>query len=278
MMILKTKLGKLPGLLLGLAVSASPARALDRVACLRDLLPATERGRGQIKRAGLGEPFLANTLDIVIPARQGRQVTGFYLYRGTRAWFYDHAVNARAVRTRIRDLRFVASDGIYDLVAHPEGVETVSIPFLPEFDPMEKEAAGPVMLGSSILPVIGAFVSRPDREDTAYINPRTLVPDDLQAWARRHGGGRSPAAAQSTATAAASTEPLPTTILRLEATEMPTADLWRPLENELRARRAWVQTHNLDQQSFVVLTRAMAGACRDLRNGEIGPAIFKKEK
>jgi hypothetical protein len=97
------------------------------------------------------------------------------------------------------------------------------------------------MLGSSVLPVLGAIVSRPESYDFVYRNPEPML-------------GRSPANAPS----------LPVEMVALKTVSPKTQKrLWQPLYDELRLRKTWIKEHNLDEVTFKDLSRALDSSCRE---------------
>lgn len=249
-MISKTK--ALSGLVATLLAWPLSALALDPFTCLRDLMPFTTYGTLNVHRRGVEEPFLASDY-IVFPETERGRVTGFYVYSKTHAWHYD-AVAENSGSRPIRAL--TVTDRVLDLVAQPDGLRTVSIPYLPGFNPRESDKAGPAVLGASVLPVVGAVLSRPDRARAAYHSPASARESELRAWLGRHAG-RAPASEVS----------LERAIVKMIASAKRTdEELWRPLKAELQLRRDWIQNHNLDESTFKELTRAMRGSCADGRN------------
>lgn len=248
-MISKTKaLSRLVATLLAWPLSAS---AYDPYHCLRELMPFTSHGTLRLKRKGVEQPFMAANY-IVFPEVAGRAVSGFYVYAAGKAWYYD-SVMTPAGKLPIRGL--TVERGVLDLVAQPNGLETVSIPYLPGFAANENEKEGPAVLGSSVLPVVGAVFSRPARARAAYNSPADARESDLRSWMNRFGGARRPAADIS----------LERTITRLAVATKSEGELWRPLRAELDLRRHWIQNNNLDERTFRDLTRAMRGPCDDQR-------------
>jgi len=224
-----------------------PTHASDSYRCLRDLMPFTTHGTLRVQRKGVEQPFLAANY-IVFPEVANGVVTGFYVYGPNKAYFYD-AVAIGGARLPIKSLG--PDHGILDLTAQPNGLETVSIPFLPGFNPRESDKEGASVLGSTVLPVVGAVFSRPARARAAYNSPVEARENELRTFISRHGERRMPASELS----------LERTIIKMIPGER--ANLSRPLEAELALRRRWVQNHNLDESTFRELTRAMQNSCRE---------------
>src|SRR5262249_39548908 len=158
------------------------------------------------------------------------------------AAFYD-AVDKSGKVVHIGDLVFKKDEGVYELVAQPGGLETVTVQYLPGFRLVPSGRDGPVILGASVLPVIGAFVSRPVLDRTAYVDPKNINEMVIKKWMTERWEGRKPASVEDV--------PVHTTILKLKSVQAKaTEDLWKPLKAELKLRKAWIQTHNLDEQAF----------------------------
>lgn len=244
--------------LVGLRLEAS---AFDTFECVRDLLPVTDRASFQSKRQGVEEPFLLNDKYLVFPEVSNSTVSGFYFYGPKLAVFYDaiEIKGTRSVTRYIGDLVFRPKEGIYEMVAQPAGLETVTVSYLPGYQMSSSGRGGPVMLGSSVLPVIGAFVSRPAMNKSAYSNPSVANESDIKRWVAsrsKTSGGRTPAAADRLE--------VPKTIVRLKTLhEKPEDDLWRPLKQELKFRQDWIKTRNLDEKSFKQLNLIMEGSCKE---------------
>ena len=86
MMILKTRALNL--LFLFISVSAG-AEGFNTFDCLRDMMPLTERGSFQRQRVNVERPFMAGEKYMVFPEVIARKVTGFYVYDGKAAYYYD---------------------------------------------------------------------------------------------------------------------------------------------------------------------------------------------
>lgn len=238
----------------GLCAGPREAFAFDRFECLSQLLPVTDRGVFQPKRKGFEQPFPAgNGKYLIFPEVGDGMVTGFYIYDRGHAAYYD-MVERDGGAVKLTELR--TEGKVFDLVAQPDGLETVSIHFLPGYDPNDTDKNGPVMLGASILPVAGAFVSRPKQRKITYYDPSATRESEVKAWLHRHAGSRAPASVADM--------PIRHEILHLTTRAVKAEGaLWRPLDLELRLRRDWVKTRNLDDESFRALNRALQGGCRD---------------
>lgn len=112
------------------------------------------------------------------------------------------------------------------------------------------------MLGASVLPVVGAFVSRPDMTASAYTDPTSSSERDVKDWIVEKSGARSPASVEDVK--------INRTLVKLK-TQKPkrVSQLWEPLQAEYVLRRDWVKKNNLDEQSFRQLTRIMSTSCHD---------------
>jgi hypothetical protein len=262
MMTLKTSLLKAIGLALASALSSlAPAVAmaattntpLSRFECLREMLPITDRGSFQIHRKGFEAPFPIGEKYIVFPEVKTAKVTGFFVYDSNHAWYYDTIENA-GVRQAIAELQPETSTGILVLTAQPNGLETVSIPYLPSYNPRGTDKHGPVMLGSSVLPVVGAFVSRPQQRDISYFDPTVNTKAELKAWLSAHAlSRRSPAGVSEAG------EVGRTIVKMLTAHPKSENHAWDPVDMELKIRRDWVQNHNIDEQTFKKISRVIEG-------------------
>ncbi len=240
-----------------LLAEAQP-KTSDRFGCLRDLLPISEHASLIRKRKGFEAPFIINGGSYVaFPEVIKGRVSGFFFYDATGAWYYD-AVEKGSSKIAISDLQGLES-GILVLVAQPKGLETVAVRFLPGFSDKTSPRGGPVVLGASILPVVGAFVSRPDLKATAYYDPEKASEEGLKTWISDRRGVRAPAGSRVAGES-----------LKIERTILPLAvhrakkedELWRPLDEELRLRLEWLRSRNLDQRSFKEFVRLMEKSCR----------------
>lgn len=259
-MILKTN--RRNALILSVLLGAGPqASALTVFECVRDLLSVTDRASFATKRQGVEEPFLANDKFLVFPEVTNGTVSGFYFYGPDKVAVYYDAIEIKGSRTETRhigDLAFRAREGIFEMVAQPSGLETVTVPYLPGYQSNSSGRGGPVMLGASVLPVIGAFVSRPAMVKTKYHNPAENSETDVKRWIASHSMGqdRMPASLDKVT--------MNKTIVRLKTVATKEGeDLWRPLKHELKLRRDWIKTRNLDEQSFKKLSLIMEGSCKE---------------
>ena len=259
MMILKTNRLRLFAILLIPISYSGRVGALDTFACVRDLMPITEQAEFQSHRPGLERPFLPSPMYMVFPEVANATVTGFYIYAPAgKAWYYDavEAEESRSKRQLIADLKPEAPHFLLNLVAQPNGLETVSLLYLPGFGEMETTGEGPVMLGSSVLPVIGAFVSRPNSQlRLVYHNPADVGENDLKKWIYARSS-RKPAAVSEIE--------ITRKMMHLTTQKAKSHDqLWLPIQNELKLRKLWVQGHNLDEEAFHRLSEIMQTTCRE---------------
>lgn len=231
------------------------AGAFSSYECLRDLMPITDRATLQNKRQEVESPFLVSEKFIVFPEISNNTVSGFYFYGPKGAAYYD-AVDRSGKIIHLGDLIFKKDEGVYELVAQPGGIETVMVHYLPGFKAAPTGKDGPVVLGASVLPVIGAFVSRPDLVRSTYLNPKSVNDIVLKKWMNERWEGRRPASVEDV--------PINSTILKLKTIHEKSAeDIWKPLKAELKLRKAWIQTHNLDEQAFKQLSLTMEGSCKE---------------
>lgn len=196
MTIWKTSPLSYSGAILISILLAVPARAGTAFDCLRDILPATELAANRIKRKGWKTPYFHREF-LIFPEVTYDRTTAFYVYKGDKAWYYDSVVDAVSPKGRrpIGDLEASSEFDVYELIAQPEGLET--------------------------LPVI-------------Y---------DPAPAAKRSGDVRK-------------------RILRFyTAEEKAGQDLWAPLNKELKLRREWMRSHNLDEAAFKKLNEALKSSC-----------------
>ncbi|MGE4130699.1 MAG: hypothetical protein AB7F86_03630 [Bdellovibrionales bacterium] len=235
--------------------SGPSGHAYTEFECLRDLMPITDRANFQTKRVDVEEPFLVGDNWIIFPEVINQVVAGFFFYGLNSAKYYDAVERPPGKIKHIGDLKYVAREGLYELVAQPDGLETVAIRYLPGFQVESAGRNGPVMLGASVLPVVGAFVSRPELIKTSYHNPTAVNENDLKEWMASRMA-RRPASLDDVK--------IEKSILRLKTVEKKSADqLWRPIRAELKLRRKWIQSHNLDDKSFKELSLTMASSCKE---------------
>jgi hypothetical protein len=233
------------------------AEGFNTFDCLRDMMPLTERGSFQRQRVNVERPFMAGEKYMVFPEVIARKVTGFYVYDGKAAYYYD-TIEARTEHglsaSPIAALAERKDRPLYQMTAQPAGLETVTIYYMPGFNAGETNKNGPVVLGTSVMPVIGAFVSRPEQYDYAYESPKDVPENRLQDWLAKQKGGRAPASEQK----------VDRELVSLKSKHKKSeAELWAPLKAELSLRRKWVRDHNLDDRTFKELSRVMDGSCRE---------------
>jgi hypothetical protein len=231
--------------------------ALSRYECLRDFMNVADRGAFHVQRKFFEGPRLLQGKYIVFPEVGAGRVTGFFLYDEKSAWYFDGVeLGGRAVE--MGEVKADSQLGVLMMTAQPNGLETVTVPFLPGFSLYDSDTDGPVALGSSVLPVVGAFVSRPGQRKISYYDPSQSTDTEVMDWLGRHTSPRGPAAAGGDG----GKKELPRTLVKMVVMHAKTGDaLWLPLKTELKIRRAWVQGHNLDQQTFKKLRRAMESSC-----------------
>lgn len=256
MMILKTN--QLKRLVLAFVLmGAGRARAFDTFECVRDLMPVTEQSAFQSKRQGVEKPFMLNEKFMAFPEIKGGAVTGFYIYSHGHARYYDsfEAKENAAKKKPLTELNRIGHFSLYNLIAQPLGLETVMLQFMPGFGVDDTTHGGPVMLGSSVMPVVGALMSRTNEQlISVYNNPSDSDEKDLKQWIADHSS-RRPADVNSIE--------IDKQMIRLTTRkEKSKAELWAPLNNELIVRKKWVQEHNLAEESFRQLSRVMETSCK----------------
>lgn len=240
----------------GVAVFMDDAVA-GRFECLRDLIPITDRATLGKKRKGVESPFFVNNRAyLVFPEIAAGRVSGFFMYGSKGAWYYDSIAEVSGGKTPIRELR-PTGRGVYELVAQPGGLETVAILFLPGFSDSQKNKDGPVVLGASVLPVVGALVSRPELSVNLYSDPAKASDEEIGRWLKMKAPSRGPAAVDSDG------KPIRTLVHLAALSVKDGKSLWEPLEHEFVLRRDWIKNHNLDERSFRNLTRVMDTTCRE---------------
>lgn len=252
MTILKTSLRS--SLLIFAAAASSQAFAFSTMNCLRDLIPLTERGAFQRSRKSVERPFFVNDKFLIFPEIDNTRLQGFFVYANDRAWYFD-AVKIGSRTTKISDLTFSRENGILELVAQPEGLETISIFYMPGYDPNESRSKNSVVLGSAVLPVVGSLVMTKPQAQPIYYNPKQATKEELQAWVAKHSGGRHPADIRSVV--------INQKLAKLVSTEKISGDqLWAPLKQEFNLRRAWVKNNNLDEETFRRFGHVMETSCK----------------
>jgi|GEM_PF-5236218 len=255
-MILKTK--ALNFFILFFVSLPAGAEGFNAFECLRDLMPLTNHGVYQGKRIDVEKPFVIDGKYIVFPEVTARKLIGFFVYDARGAYYYDTIEIKKengAQSLPIAGLELVKERPLYQMVAQPAGLETVTIYYMPGYDANETNTNGPVALGSSVLPVIGAFVSRPDQYDYVYQSPHDVPENRLQDWLAKNKGGRRPASTGDTKVERR-------IVSLLSKAKKDEKRLWQPLKEELRLRQSWIKDHNIDNQTFIQIRRLMDGPCK----------------
>jgi hypothetical protein len=124
-----------------LIFKAVPVQAGTAFDCLKDLMPVSARGESKIKRKGFEAPFAAGAF-LVFPEGTYGRTTGFHVYKGDGAWFYDSVVDAVDPKGR-RPVGDLEDGKTYDLIAQPENLETLAIPYRPELAAKRKTYVKP---------------------------------------------------------------------------------------------------------------------------------------
>jgi hypothetical protein len=245
---------------IALIFSGGLAGALDAFECVRDLMPLTEPSGFQDRRQAVEKPFMIDAKYIVFPEVVNSTLTGFYLYSSGKGWYYD-AIESKVGshhRDAIRDLAKNGSHDFYELTAQPMGLETIALRYMPGFgvDDSPQKGRGPDMLGASVLPVIGAFVPNSKEQlHVVYRDPGEVSEGNLKTWIYEHSS-RKPAMVSAIE--------IEHKMARLVTVQTKNNDeLWRPLYAELKIRRQWVQSHNLDEQAFKQLSLILKSTCRE---------------
>ncbi len=230
-MILKTKALNLFILLTTLNAGAEGFKTFE---CLRDMMPLTDRGSFQRTRVGVERPFVSGGKFIVFPEVVAKKVTGFYVYDAKGAYYFDSissrengVLQIKAIGSLTRSQQFP----IYQMTAQPGGLETVTIFFTPGLNFGQTNSAGPVYIGASVMPVIGALISRPDQYNYVYEDPTEVPEERLAAWIAHEQRGRGPASAEPRAPMARQIVSLSTKSPKQEA------QLWPPLRPNSRCGR-----------------------------------------
>ncbi len=213
------------------------AHAFSTFLCLRDMLEVTTHAYLPDARNGFESPFMLDPRYMVFPEIKNKRVSGFYVYSEAGAWYYDAVLQRAQKPTLIRTL----GDNekiVYQLVAQPNGIETITILLDPGSDIGSTNQEGAVVLGSSIMPVMGALVSRPNRARAYYQHP-----------------SRKPAA---------KSEDSKKTIAKLATTNPKSAvEIMLPLNQELALRRNWISSRNLDELTFQKFNRVLQTTCKE---------------
>jgi hypothetical protein len=254
MMILKTNRLKL-GLAAVLIMAAARVHALDTFECVRDLIPVSEQAAFQSKRKGFEKPFMVSERFMVFPEVNKDSVIGFFIYNAGHAWHYDSVEKSDGSLQPVLELKRDEPNTLLNLIAQPEGLETVTLQYMPSYGNTDTTQGGPVILGSSLLPVVGAFVSRPSEKlRTIFHNPKIVDESDLKQWIYDHSS-RKPAAVKDIA--------VEHKIMHLASNKvLPESRLWEPLNSELKLRKHWVQEHNLNEATFKQFSHAMETTCK----------------
>lgn len=249
MMILKTSLLSL----ILVAFISVDAWAFNEFDCLRDMLPVTSHGTFQSKRKGVEPPFMIEDKYMVFPEVRAKKVTGFYIYDHDNAWYFDAIQSGQAPAEPIASLN-QKGKVLYQMVVQPNGLETLTIYYMPGFDARRTNQNGAMVLGASVLPVVGAFVSRPEKADYFYQNPSSFSDDELKGWVFHNMSGRKPASANQVS--------LNKQMVKLIAKSAKVKDdLYGPLKRELELREKWIESKNLDDQTFKSFNRALQTTC-----------------
>lgn len=255
MMILTKSLRKISAIVF-LLLSGGPVRALVLFDCVRDIMPLTEAASSKSKRSGVEKPFLVDGKYLVFPEVRERKLTGFFIYLRDQAWFYD-SVEKIAPASGITALKALPlfENQVYKMVVQPDGLETLTLEYMPGFLVEGEKRSASEVLGASVLPVVGAFVSRPKPRLEVYNSPADAREDDLRTWVSER---------QTRRPANAAPVEVPRMMVRLINTTPKSKEaLWAPLKAEHVLRKNWIQEHNLDQSSFRQLSALMTGACRE---------------
>lgn len=220
-----------------LVLQSAPARAADRppsdrrVECLRRLLPITALSRLQSKRAGIDPPLALGSGHVAFPQTSGRHVTGFFIYGPGAARHYDKVAWSDSELERVADLLPTPDRGVLDLVAQPDGMETVVIPFLPGLSFSDGRSFGAV-----------------------YRSPQDAKDSEIARVISGTGRGeRSPASGGGNA--------VRRTVVRLVESDLKGEQVWAPIERELKLRYDWIRNHNIDESTFKDLASVMT-KCR----------------
>ena len=194
---------------------------------------------------------------MVFPEVEGKTVTGFFVYREDKAWYFD-ALESKTPPVARQALRtFKSGDHtLYEMIAQPTGLETITLLYMPGFGAEDTTKNGPVALGASFLPVIGGMMSRTNQNlITIYHNPSEVHETDLQQWIYEHSS-RKPASVKEIEVQCKMMQ-----LITLQPKN--SVLLWAPIKAEYKLRKLWVQTHNLDESSFRTLSRLMQTTCQE---------------
>jgi hypothetical protein len=234
-MTLKTSLRKF--LILIACCTCARARA-DDLACLRELLPITDKVSTHGDRKDWEKPFLVNDNFIVFPEVKDGKVSGFYVYGKKRGQYYDVAQSPSKKILKRTTLAELTQGAIYDMVAQPEGLETVTIAFAPQLKNIPSRTPSSAALGASMLPVVGALMALQEKPEsrTVYTPPD---PHQTEGKTRK--------------------------LMQLgTATIKSQEEIFEPVKQELELRKKWLQKANLDDATFKDLNRILQHSCNSL--------------
>lgn len=235
-MILKTNLLKsLTGFL---ACSFSFSLFADEVDCLRDLIPVTDKVSFHQGRVGFERPFVVSGKFVVFPEVKGSKLTGFFVYSQKSRKYYDAVrANLKSSLAKAKSVSELASGIVYDLVAQPDGLETITVSYTPQLAVESSRTPSGAAFGSSMLPVVGALVELQEKKKTVTVYNDPNKSSQASMFDRK--------------------------LLQLTTKKMKSAEeLLSPLRSELKMRKAWIQQANLDNDSFRELNRILQTSCR----------------
>ncbi len=245
-------------LLLTLLVGWGRASALNVFECTRGLMRVTERALLQAERKGFEAPFFAGEY-LVFPEVNNGKLVGFFVYKDKRAWHYDSV--ERLAKTKVQpSIRLesapLSRDRIYQLIAQPDGLRTMTLQYLPGIGATEASAKAPVALGATVLPVVGAWIGR-TRPVTrsVYYDPAKIPESKIRSWLYQHLD-RKPSSPEEIE--------IKRPLIRLtSSSKLQNNALWQPLESELQLRKNWIRSNNLDADSFQLFSQLLQGPCRE---------------
>ena len=202
------------------------------VECLRDLIPITDNVSYRMRRAGVERPFVVSGKFVVFPEVQGAQLTGFYIYTDKSKKYYDAVMGKKSVAD-------LAAGFVYDLVAQPDGLETVTVSYTPQMSQQSSRTPSSAAVGSSMLPVVGVLVEfQENRKAKAIYNDPSKL-SQTAAFDRK--------------------------LMQLSTKKSKSsADLLSPLRAELKIRKDWIQRANLDNESFKQLNKVLQTTCKSV--------------
>lgn len=102
--------------------------------CLRELIEISDHGVFK-NRKGFEQPVSLSREFLAFPEIRNNKLNGFYIYNRDAAFYYDAVEFPDGQRVAIKELAYKEEVGIYRMTAQPLGLETVSIDYLPGFDP-----------------------------------------------------------------------------------------------------------------------------------------------